>query len=80
MYHGCLQKHTYMHTHTHMYARVLNAAMMCAGFDTTTSALSWTLYSLARWPEHQTRVQEEVDAILKDRDSDYILWYVQAYF
>ncbi|KAL8571092.1 hypothetical protein ACOMHN_010553 [Nucella lapillus] len=43
------------------------------GFDTTTSALSWTLYSLARWPEHQIRVQQEVDTILKGRDSDYIL-------
>nr|KAG5698942.1 hypothetical protein BaRGS_024863 [Batillaria attramentaria] len=44
------------------------------GFDTTTSALSWTLYSLARWPEHQVRVQEEVDSLLAGRDTDYILW------
>ncbi|KAK7486045.1 hypothetical protein BaRGS_00022654 [Batillaria attramentaria] len=44
------------------------------GFDTTTSALSWTLYSLARWPEHQVRVQEEVDSLLAGRNSDHILW------
>ncbi|XP_076451559.1 ultra-long-chain fatty acid omega-hydroxylase-like isoform X2 [Babylonia areolata] len=44
------------------------------GFDTTTSALCWTLYSMARWPEHQTRVQQEVDAVLKGRDSEHILW------
>nr|ACD75837.1 cytochrome P450 family 4 [Cyphoma gibbosum] len=44
------------------------------GYDTTASALSWTLYSLARWPEHQTLVQEEVDALLQGRSSDYITW------
>ncbi|XP_070206876.1 ultra-long-chain fatty acid omega-hydroxylase-like isoform X2 [Littorina saxatilis] len=44
------------------------------GFDTTTSALSWTLYSMARWPQHQKKVQEEVDAVLKGRSSDDILW------
>ncbi|XP_025082513.1 cytochrome P450 4F22-like isoform X1 [Pomacea canaliculata] len=44
------------------------------GFDTTTSALSWTLYSLARWPQHQAQVQEEVDALLQDRETDDILW------
>jgi cytochrome P450 len=48
--------------------------MMVAGFDTTTSALSWTLYAVARWPEHQMRIQEEVGELLEGRSNDDILW------
>ncbi|XP_050413253.1 cytochrome P450 4F4 [Patella vulgata] len=42
------------------------------GHDTTTSAISWTLYSLAEHPHFQKQVQDEVDEILKDRDSSNI--------
>ncbi|XP_060068964.1 ultra-long-chain fatty acid omega-hydroxylase-like isoform X2 [Ylistrum balloti] len=44
------------------------------GHDTTASAISWILYSLATHPEHQTKVQEEIDSILKGRESDRLLW------
>ncbi|XP_071109030.1 ultra-long-chain fatty acid omega-hydroxylase-like [Haliotis cracherodii] len=44
------------------------------GHDTTTSGMSWMLYHMAKHPEYQTRVQEEIDTILKGRESDNILW------
>ncbi|XP_033745790.1 cytochrome P450 4F6-like [Pecten maximus] len=44
------------------------------GHDTTTSAMCWTLYSLAQHPEWQQKIQAEVDSILEGRDSDYIEW------
>ncbi|XP_076107037.1 ultra-long-chain fatty acid omega-hydroxylase-like isoform X1 [Mytilus galloprovincialis] len=44
------------------------------GHDTTASALSWALYSLAEHPEIQKKLQAEVDEVLKGRDSDEILW------
>nr|KAG5710944.1 hypothetical protein BaRGS_013678 [Batillaria attramentaria] len=47
---------------------------MFAGHDTTSSAISWTLYSLCEHPEYQQRVQEEVDHILQGRQSDDIQW------
>ncbi|PVD36823.1 hypothetical protein C0Q70_03813 [Pomacea canaliculata] len=47
---------------------------MFEGHDTTASAISWILYSLAQHPEHQQKVQAEVDAILMERDSDDIEW------
>ncbi|XP_032969857.1 cytochrome P450 4B1 [Rhinolophus ferrumequinum] len=42
---------------------------MFEGHDTTTSAISWFLYCMARYPEHQDRCREEVREILGDRDS-----------
>ncbi|XP_071803202.1 cytochrome P450 4F4-like isoform X2 [Asterias amurensis] len=42
------------------------------GHDTTASTLTWVLYELARHPEHQAKVREEVDEILDGRDSDRI--------
>ena len=47
-----------------------------SGHDTTTSAISWIMYSLAQNPHYQDRCRAEVDAILEDRDSDYIEWLV----
>ena len=41
---------------------------MFEGHDTTTSALSWTLYCLAQHPEHQDKVREEVRSVLMGRD------------
>ncbi|XP_066291381.1 leukotriene-B4 omega-hydroxylase 3-like [Branchiostoma lanceolatum] len=45
-----------------------------AGHDTTASALSWTLYSLAQHPHHQDKVLEEVNHLLSGRDDDTIQW------
>ncbi|XP_038616381.1 cytochrome P450 4B1-like [Tachyglossus aculeatus] len=42
---------------------------MFEGHDTTTSGISWFLYSLALHPEHQQRCREEVQEILGDRDT-----------
>ena len=41
---------------------------MFEGHDTTTSGISWTLYCLAKYPEHQTRVREEVRNVLMGRE------------
>nr|XP_053633245.1 probable cytochrome P450 49a1 isoform X1 [Cherax quadricarinatus] len=40
--------------------------MLFAGVDTTSHSLSFALYLLARHPEVQTRLQEEVDTVLGD--------------
>ncbi|EDL40279.1 mCG23712, isoform CRA_b, partial [Mus musculus] len=47
---------------------------MFGGHDTTTSALSWILYNLARHPEYQERCRQEVQELLRDRDSEEIEW------
>ncbi|KAL4240868.1 hypothetical protein ACF0H5_001653 [Mactra antiquata] len=44
------------------------------GHDTTASAISWILYSLAQHQEYQKKCQEEIDEILQGRESDEILW------
>ena len=41
---------------------------MFAGHDTTTTGISWTLYCLARHPEHQEKVRDEVRRVLDGRD------------
>ena len=38
-----------------------------AGHDTTASTISWTLYALAKYPEFQQQVRDEVNDILMDR-------------
>ena len=43
--------------------------MMAAGHETTSSALSWVLYLLAKHPEIQTRLRAEIRAALPDPDS-----------
>ncbi|CAH1248656.1 CYP4F2 [Branchiostoma lanceolatum] len=47
---------------------------MFAGHETTASALSWTLYSLAQHPHHQDKVREEVNHLLSGREEDTIQW------
>ncbi|XP_045369652.2 cytochrome P450 4B1 isoform X2 [Camelus bactrianus] len=42
---------------------------MFEGHDTTTSGISWILYCMAQYPEHQHRCREEIREILGDRDS-----------
>ncbi len=41
---------------------------MFEGHDTTTSGMSWTLYCLAKHPEHQDKVREEVRSVLRGRE------------
>ena len=41
---------------------------MFEGHDTTTSGISWTLYCLAKYPEHQEKVREEVRNVLMGRE------------
>ena len=41
---------------------------MFEGHDTTTSGISWTLYCLAKYPEHQQNVREEVRNVLMGRE------------
>ncbi|KAM7098324.1 cytochrome P450 4B1 [Molossus nigricans] len=42
---------------------------MFEGHDTTTSGISWFLYCMAQYPEHQHRCREEICEILGDRDT-----------
>ncbi|XP_069136543.1 ultra-long-chain fatty acid omega-hydroxylase-like isoform X1 [Argopecten irradians] len=44
------------------------------GHDTTASAVTWTLYSIAKHKEVQQRIQQELDEVLQGRDSDDITW------
>ena len=49
---------------------------MFAGNDTTASSLTWILYALAKSPQHQRKVQEELDEVFQEKDKDVIEWYV----
>ncbi|CAH2310736.1 cytochrome P450 4B1-like [Pelobates cultripes] len=42
---------------------------MFAGHDTTTSGISWILYCMAKYPEHQKKCREEIRAFLGERDT-----------
>ncbi|XP_037674193.1 cytochrome P450 4F3-like isoform X3 [Choloepus didactylus] len=47
---------------------------MFGGHDTTASSLSWILYNLAKHPEYQDRCRQEVQELLRDRQSEEIEW------
>ena len=47
---------------------------MPPGHDTTASGLSWILYNLAKHPEYQERCRQEVQELLRDRESKEIEW------
>ncbi|XP_051828004.1 ultra-long-chain fatty acid omega-hydroxylase [Antechinus flavipes] len=47
---------------------------MFEGHDTTSSGLSWVLFNLARHPEYQDKCREEIQEIMKGRDTDEIEW------
>ena len=44
------------------------------GHDTTASAISWTLHLLGLYPKYQTMCREEVRSVLKNRESDRIIY------
>ncbi|XP_076978076.1 cytochrome P450 4F3 isoform X2 [Tamandua tetradactyla] len=48
--------------------------VMFGGHDTTASGLSWVLYNLAKHPECQERCRQEVQELLRDRQSEEIEW------
>jgi cytochrome P450 len=47
------------------------ATLFVAGHDTTSAALTWLWYALARNPEAERRVRDEVDAVLGGRAPTY---------
>ncbi|XP_007489762.1 ultra-long-chain fatty acid omega-hydroxylase isoform X1 [Monodelphis domestica] len=47
---------------------------MFEGHDTTSSGLSWVLFNLARYPEYQDKCREEIQEIMKGRETDEIEW------
>ena len=40
---------------------------MFEGHDTTASGIVWTLYNLAKLPEHQQKCRDEVDALFDEK-------------
>ena len=45
-----------------------------AGHDTTASAISWILYSLAEHPECQRQCQEEIDRVISETETGELEW------
>ena len=45
------------------------------GHDTTASSITWTLYNLAMYPEHQQKCRDEVDALFDEKGeiTQYVL-------
>ena len=37
------------------------------GHDTTAAGIAWTLYNLARFPDHQEKCRAEVDEIFEEK-------------
>ncbi|XP_056019487.1 ultra-long-chain fatty acid omega-hydroxylase-like [Ostrea edulis] len=44
------------------------------GHDTTASAISWILYSLAEHPECQKKCQEEIDKVISETETGELEW------
>lgn len=44
------------------------------GHDTTSSGITWILYNLARHPDIQDKVYDEIDDLLSKRDSQCLEW------
>ncbi|XP_068095128.1 cytochrome P450 4A5-like [Hyperolius riggenbachi] len=42
---------------------------MFEGHDTTASGITWILYCMAKYPEHQEKCREEIREVLGDRDT-----------
>ncbi|RIB19591.1 cytochrome P450 [Gigaspora rosea] len=53
-------------THDELHSQVMT--LLLAGHETTSTALSWALYFLARNPEVQDRLRKEILEVLTDRD------------
>ncbi len=56
------------------------------GHDTTSHGLTWTLYCLAKYPEHQEKCREQVDQVMSSKNSleysdlsdvSYIQWCIK---
>ncbi len=45
--------------------------LYAAGYDTTSSTLSWALYHLAQHPEYQVQLQKEADEVLGGKEPDW---------
>jgi len=45
--------------------------LFVAGHETTSNALSWAFYLLAKHPEIQTKLQTELDAVLKGKTAEF---------
>lgn len=45
------------------------------GHDTTASAISWILFSLAKNPEYQIECQEEIDRVISETKDGDLGWY-----
>lgn len=48
--------------------------LLFGGHDMTKSGITFLLYNLARHPDIQAKVREEINNLLNGRDSDEILW------
>ena len=48
--------------------------ILFAGHDTTSSATSWGLYNLAKFPEHQEKCYEEVRQLLQSKERGDLEW------
>lgn len=45
------------------------------GHDTTASAISWILFSLAENPDYQIECQEEIDRVISETKDGDLGWY-----
>ena len=54
--------------------KFLNVSLMFLGHDTTASSITWALYELAKHPEIQSKIREELKEVLAGRDDNKIEW------